>query len=119
MEFGPCDPSCNFSLVAFIYQKNSLKPEAYSLESKSKVRIQCCGYIDVFFPSIIGSLCRGELLCHLFWRSRHHGTLRRFVLALEFIAHLLHRYPFDSLMLVDILNNPNSDVSDYQITFYS
>lgn len=38
--------------------------------------------------------------------SRHHGALWRSVLLLKLITHLLHRYPFDTLVLVDVFNYP-------------
>lgn len=37
---------------------------------------------------------------------RHYSTLRRLVLLLELITHLLHRHPFNAFVFVDVLNEP-------------
>lgn len=48
--------------------------------------------------------------------SRHQSAHRGLVLALEFIAHLRHCDPFDTLVLVNVLDNPEDDYELQKLT---
>jgi hypothetical protein len=55
-------------------------------------------------------LARCLLFCGLFlqylaWRGWHLRTLRDFVIFLEVVAHLLHRNPFYTFVLIDMFDD--------------
>lgn len=51
------------------------------------------------------------LLQDLSRRRGHQSTLRRRVLALEVVAHLLHRLPLHAFVLVDVFDDSVSEIS--------
>lgn len=55
---------------------------------------------------LVGASLRGSLFLQNFTcRCRHHSTIFRGILALEIIRHLFKSDPFDSFMLVDVIND--------------
>jgi hypothetical protein len=72
-------------------------------ENESQVM---CRRVVVEKRSVVHTLQRGLFLQHRPWRSRHQCALGRRVILLELITHLLHGYKFDSVMFLEMLDEP-------------